>query len=315
MALLLRQDEVAGLLDLPTAIAVTERLFAEQAAGDLAPSAPRLLRLRHGTMRMVAGALQGTGRAGIRVSAGASDPPLAVLYDSESGKVLSIQAYPYSSLRIGATVGLSVRRLAPERVATVGLIGSGRNAQSLLEGVCWARPDVREIRVFSRRPEHREQFARAVQDALGRVAAPVESGQRAVEGAQIVLTATDPREPVLLGEWLGPGQCVVSIGRPNELAADVYQRADFVVVTSLAHEQDYWDRTVDQPLLDLVACGEVRWHEIGDVLAGRVQPPKAADQALTVVRESQGGVGDVALAGWVYERARALGLGREWSFG
>jgi alanine dehydrogenase len=315
MALLLRQDEVAGLLDLPTAITVTERLFQEQAAGDLAPSAPRLLRLRHGTMRTVAGALQGTGRAGARLSVSGEEPPLALLYDTESGKLLCIQAYPYSSLRIGATVGLAVQRLAPEHVHTVGLIGSGRNARSILEGVCWARPDVREVRVFSRQAEHREQFARATQSVLGRSVEPVDNGLRAVQDAQVVLTATDPREPVLLGEWLQPGQCIVSIGRPNELAADVYRRADVVVVTNLAHEQDYYDRALDQPLLDLVAHGEVRWHELGDVLAGRVPLPAATDQALVVVRESQGGVGDVALASWIYERARELGLGQEWSFG
>jgi len=274
-----------------------------------------LLRLRHGTMRMVAGALQGTGRAGARLSVSGDEPPVALLYDTESGRLLSIQAYPYSSLRIGATVALAVRRLAPEQVPTVGLIGSGRNAPSLLEGVCWARPEVREVRVFSRQGEHRERFARAMQSALDRSVVAVDSGQRAVQGAQVVLTATDPREPVVLGEWLRPGQCVVSIGRPNELAADVYRRADLVIVTNLAHEQDYYDRALDQPLRDLVARGEVRWHELGAVLAGRVPLPAAAEEALVVVRESQGGVGDVALAAWVYERARELGLGQEWSFG
>jgi ornithine cyclodeaminase/alanine dehydrogenase-like protein (mu-crystallin family) len=313
MVLLLRREEVAGLLDLPTAIAVTERLFQEQASGDLASSAPRLLRLGQGVMRMVAGGLLGARRCGARLSVSGSSDPLALIYDLDSGQPLCIQAYPFSSLRIGATVGLAVKLLAQEHVRRVGIIGSGRNAQSILEGVCWARPAVGEVRVFSRRVEHREPFARAMQGALGRSVEPVGDAHRAVENAEVVLTATDPREPVLLGDWLQPGQCIVSIGRPNELDAAVYRRADLIVVTNKVHEQDYYDRELDQPLIDLVARENVAWHELGDVVAGRVKPPQPSEETIVVVRESQGGVGDVALATWVYERARELGLGQEWT--
>ncbi len=312
MALLLGRRDVEDLVGLADAVAVTESLFRAQAAGALAPDAPHLVRLGRGVMRLVDGALLDAHRAGVRVSVGGGGggDAVALLFDTENGKLLCVQAYPFSSLRIGATVALATRLLAPERVHTIGLIGTGRNAQSVLEGVCWARPEVGAIRVYSRSEQHRRLFAGAMREALGRAVTAVDHGGAAVEGADVVLTATDPAEPVLYGDWLRVGQLVISIGRPNELAADVYGRADLVVVTHREHELNYYDRALAQPLRDLVARGDVRWIELGEVLAGRVPPPPA-DTSLVVVRESQGGVGDVALASWAYERAVERGLGRE----
>jgi ornithine cyclodeaminase/alanine dehydrogenase-like protein (mu-crystallin family) len=310
MVLVLGHRDVADLLDLPTAVAVTEALFREQAAGDVAPDPPHLLRLRPGVMRLVAGALLGSRRGGVRVSAGsASGDPTALLYDLDDGGLLCIQAYPFSSLRIAATVGLVTKLLAPGRVLTVGLIGTGRNAQSVLEGVCWARPEVERIRLYSRREEHRRQFADAMRAALGRDVTAVDAGRAVVEGAEVVLTATDPQAPVLHGDWLRPGQLVIPIGRPNELDAVAYQRADLVVVTQRHHEENYYDRDLEKPLLDLLARGELTCADFHDVVAGRVTPPPP-DTSLVVVRESQGGVGDMALANYAYTQAVALGRGQ-----
>jgi alanine dehydrogenase len=313
VVLVLGRRDVQDLLDLPTAVAVTEALLREQASGDLAPIAPRSTHLPRGVMRLVAGALLGSRRAGIRVSVGGGgDDPVALLYDTESGKLLCIQAYLYSSLRIAATVGLATRLLAPERVRTVGLIGTGRNAQSVLEGVCWARQGVEEIRVYSRREEHRRLFAGAMREELGCSIVAAASGREAVEGADVVLTATNPEQPVLYGDWLRPGQLVLSIGRPNELDAEVYRRADLVAVGLRQHELDYYDRELPKPLLDLVQRSEVTWVELADILVGRVQPIRPED-SLVVFRETQGGVGDVAFANWVYSRAVELGRGQQLS--
>ena len=197
MVLVLGCRDVESLLDLPTAVTATEALFREQAAGDLAPDPPHRIRLQRGAMRLVAGALLGSRRGGVRVSAGGGSDPVALVYDLDDGGLLCIQAYPFSSLRIGATVGLAAKLLAPARVRVVSMIGTGRNAQSVLEGVCWARPEVEQIRVYSRREEHRQRFADAMRAALGRDVTAVDSGRAVVEGAELVLAATDPQEPVL----------------------------------------------------------------------------------------------------------------------
>ena len=310
MVLVLGHHDVADLLDLPTAVAVTEALFREQASGDVAPDPPHLIRLRPGVMRLVAGALLGSRRGGVRVSAGsAAGDPTALLYDLDEGGLLCIQSYPFSSLRIAATVGLATKLLAPARVRSVGLIGTGRNAQSVLEGVCWARPDVEQIRLYSRREEHRRQFADAMRAVLGRDVTAVGEGRRVVEGADVVLTATDPQEPVLYGDWLRPGQLVIAIGRPNELDAAAYQRADLVVVTQRHHEENYYDRALEKPLLDLVARDEVACTDFSDLVVGRVTSPPP-DTSLIVVRESQGGVGDIALANYAYTQAVERGRGQ-----
>ena len=73
------------------------------------------------------------------------------------------------------------------------------------------------------------------------------------------------------------------------------------------------DKQFDQPLVRLAQQGKVSWDgvaEFGDLLAGNVLVPDAA-KSIIVFRDSQGGYGDLALAAWVYEEARARGLGQE----
>ncbi|MGE5062188.1 MAG: hypothetical protein ACM3N3_23350, partial [Betaproteobacteria bacterium] len=109
MTLLLRRSEVSTLLDLNRAMSVLEQTFREQAAGQVKPVAP--LRFMNRGMRMVVGGLQAQDKNGFRVSVTGGDS-LAMLFEISSGKLLCLMGYPFSNLRIGATVGLAIDRFA-----------------------------------------------------------------------------------------------------------------------------------------------------------------------------------------------------------
>jgi ornithine cyclodeaminase len=315
LTLLLDAAELAPLLDMKQAIAVTRTVFEAQAAGQVAPEPPIFLRLGHNHLRAVVGGVLSQNRVGFRGSVGGGDRAVAVmtLIDTETGEPIAVMGYPFGTLRTGATVGLAADVMAPPGARLLGLIGTGRNALSLLEGIQCVRR-IEEVRVYSRNGDNRRAFARRAENVLGIPCLAVDSPEACVAAAEIILTSTNSPTAALQGRWLRSQVHVSSMGRPNELDEDVYRRAERIVVSSKHHEVNYYDRELHQPLLALAAAGEIDWDavlELGDIVAA---DGRLSSAGITVFRESQGGFGDTALGAWAYDRARQLGLGREFDF-
>ncbi|MBI3061845.1 MAG: hypothetical protein HYY83_07725 [Deltaproteobacteria bacterium] len=152
MPLLLTREDVQPLLDLPEAIEVTESAFREQAEGQVAVHAPYHIGVKGDqALRVVSGALLRSRRVGVRlgpnVQLAGGDRMCALLFDAESGDLLSIMGYPFGTLRIAATIALAAKQLAREDAKKVGLFGIGRNALGLLKGRAEKEELLRERRV------------------------------------------------------------------------------------------------------------------------------------------------------------------------
>ena len=312
MALLLARSEITKLLDLRAAMQILERVYHDQAQGGIDAVAP--LRLMNRGIRLVAGRLNLQNRVGVRLSVTGSRA-LALVFEIESGKLLAIMGYPFSNLRIGATVGLAMERLVKPGIKKIGLIGSGAIAPWLLRTAVSLRP-IEEIRVFSRSAERRQKFTADMSRALNVTIKPVNRPEDAIENAEIVFVSTNSPGPALLGKWLKPGVPVIGTGRPNEFDDDVYLRAKLIVVTSQEHELGYYDKELDKPLLRLASEGQINWNEVaelGQIIAGQIHVELNAT-AIYVLRESQGGYSDVALAAWTYQEAARQKLGQSFDF-
>lgn len=309
MTLLLKRSEVSTLLDLKRAMSVLEQTFCEQAAGQVKPVAP--LRFMNRGMRLVVGGLEAQNKNGFRVSVTGGDS-LAMLFEISSGKLLCLMGYPFSNLRIAATVGLAIDRFGAPNARTAAMIGSGRLALPILEPAIVLRP-IERVLVYSPSAERRQAFAQKASDHLDLDVISVSSAEQAIDQGDLVLVSTNSPSAALLGKWLRRGVAVFGVGRPNEFDDDVYLRADLIVVTSKAHEEGYYDTKLDQPLIRLSRQGALSWHsvvEFADIIAGKISLPETS-QSKIVFRDSQGGYGDVALAAWVYEEACRRGLGQE----
>lgn len=312
MALLLARCEITKLLDLRAAMQILERVYHDQAQGGIDAVPP--LRLMNRGIRLVAGRLNLQNRVGVRLSVTGSRA-LALVFEIESGKLLAIMGYPFSNLRIGATVGLAMERLVKPGIKKIGLIGSGAIAPWLLRTAVSLRP-IEEIRVFSRSAERRQKFTADITRELNVMITPVSRPEDAIENAEIVFVSTNSPGPALLGKWLRPGVPVIGTGRPNEFDDDVYLRAKLIVVTSKEHELGYYDKELDKPLLRLASEGKINWNEVaelGQIIAGQIHV-ELNDTAIYVLRESQGGYSDVALAAWAYQEAARQKLGQSFDF-
>src|SRR5215468_2462710 len=150
MTLILRRSEISDLLDLRQAMRVLEQTFREQAEGKVQQIPP--LRFMNRGMRLVVGGLQAQNKNGLRVSVTGGES-LALLFETSSGDLLSIMGYPFSELRISATVGLAIQHLTHPGAKSIALIGSGRLAMPILEPAVEVR-SIERVLVYSRNPHN-----------------------------------------------------------------------------------------------------------------------------------------------------------------
>jgi ornithine cyclodeaminase/alanine dehydrogenase-like protein (mu-crystallin family) len=237
------------------------------------------------------------------------------LSDADTGELLAIiEASRLGQVRTGAASGVATRHMARKDAYTVGIIGSGYQAQTQLEAICRVR-EIRAARVFSRTPEHRERFASEMSVRLGIAVTAADSAEVCVRGSDIVVTVTSSSTPVLSGEWLSPGAHVNAAGANHwlrrELDDGAVRRANVVVADDVEQA-----RLECGDLIYPIERGILRWeqvHSLSDVIAGRAMG--RANEGDITLFESQGlALEDIAVGIRVYRLARERGIGRELPF-
>ncbi len=142
---------------------------------------------------------------------------LVHLYSAETGELLAILQDAYlQKMRVGATSAIAANVLARQSAHTLGLFGSGWQASSHLMSFCKIRKITR-IKVFSPNRDHRLSFVNEMGRVLNTEVIPVETPKAAVEGSDMIMTATSSNEPVFKGEWLEPGVHIGSIVNTDEM--------------------------------------------------------------------------------------------------
>lgn len=300
------ESDVRRLLPMDRAIEVLRRALVDLAAGQAQNQPRRRLVLPNGAMlHSMAGAFGpyfGTKIYSTHPRHGAHF--LFVLYRAEDGVPLALfEANYLGQIRTGAASGLATDLLAPPDAGSVALIGAGFQARSQLEAVLKVRP-ARSVRVWSRTQDRLRDFVRECSQAF---AAPIQaagSAEEAVRGAEVIVTATNSRDPVLDDGWVAPGTHVNAIGSNHpmrrELPGELVRRAALVAVDSIEQAR------IESGDL-LLAFQPADWQssrlvELQDVASGSVSRPGSPD-AITIFKSNGLGVEDVAAAGYVYESA------------
>ena len=319
MALFLSEQEVAQLLPMDECIDALERAFAHAGAGQVDNKPRSRIRMPGGFFHFMAAADGGQGVFGYKAYPSFAGPGgakmIVMLYDYQSGALLAcLEAGRLGQIRTGAASGLATRYMARDDAATVAVIGSGFQARTQLEAVCAVRP-IKRARVFSRRQERREDFAKRSAERLGIEVTPVDNAQECVEGADIVITITSARDPVALGEWLAEGAHVNAAGGNHWLRREIDEaavlRSELIVVDDLEQA-----KAECGDLLWLEARGSFRWdmaRELRDVVAGRVAG-RTSPEGVTLFESMGVALEDIAAADLVYRKAKEQGIGQELPF-
>jgi ornithine cyclodeaminase/alanine dehydrogenase-like protein (mu-crystallin family) len=312
--LLLREADVRAAVDLPSLIDAMGAAFDAYSSGRA--ELPAVIHLdvpeSRGEIHVKAGHLHGAPRYAIKVASGfyATDPPsidgMVLVFDGSTGALsaMLLDGGYLTDARTGAAGGLAARHLAPERVRTVAVIGTGAQARHQLDALACERAFER-VRVWGRDEDH----ARACVEDLRRRGLPavtIEAAptpRAAVEGAGVVVTCTASTEPLVLADWLEPGVHVTAVGSDGpskqELDVSVLERADLVVADS----REQCARLGElHHALEAGAVTLASVAELGDVAAGRA-PGRTSEDQVTVCDLTGVGVQDVAAAALVLDRA------------
>ena len=157
-----------------------------------------------------------------------------LVFDAQTGFPLAVLADNgyLTDLRTAAAGALALRLLAPERPLVAAVIGPGIQARLQLRLMRGVRA-FSEVRVWSPKESSRARYAEEMTDVLGVDVLPLSSVEDAVDGADLVVTATPSRDPLVSADMLRTGATVIALGSDGpdkrELTAGVLSAADKVV--------------------------------------------------------------------------------------
>jgi ornithine cyclodeaminase/alanine dehydrogenase-like protein (mu-crystallin family) len=345
MAILIKDEQVRGLVTIKEAIAAIRDGYRDQGERP-AYSAPRI-RMHHEDRRVSVhpGGCYRLGVSGVFVhverftfQGGAQQYTHAgkrvyVVYDTETAELKAIivgspPLFDFEPLEDSfgtetpVTSAVGTDMMARKNCKVLGLYGTGRQARRHLITMCAIRPEIEEVRVYSRSADNRATFVQRMQPHVRARLTAKTGPEEVAREADLICLATGSNVPVLKGAWLTPGQHVTSIVASNkgvfqqgsvsqprrEFDDDVIRRADRIVAT--LKDQAIMDEQAD--LFQPVSEGLTSWDRIinlGELAAGKTVG-RANDQEITLFKQNADqGVGYMALAKLIVEKAQAAGIG------
>ncbi len=257
MTLILSNDDVERLLTMPDCIEALEQAYLDMADGrgisrqrsdcitpttysedaiyglksmdGVVPS------LRVGAIRInsdiVTNPLVGNSRRRVKIPAAPNNRyvGLVLLFSTHNGEPLAI--FPdgvLQRIRVGATNGLGVKYMARENARSIGILGSGWQAETQLTAACAVR-QIETIKCFSPSVENREAFCARMTELLQIPVSPVSFAEDAIAGVDIVMCSTNSLDPIFFHGWVEPGMHLSSIKKP-EIEPDAIRAAHRVAV-------------------------------------------------------------------------------------
>jgi alanine dehydrogenase len=320
--LYLSNQDVKKVLDLGRAIEITEQALRDHSEGRVIWSTPEDLAIKpeQGWQSWVTGcALATLPVAGFRIrsikaAGGSRDPSrpaqgprrILILSDREGGEISAIMDEDWChAVRTGAAAAVACRLLARKETAIMAMLGAGDTARAAVPVMAKAFP-LREVRVTSRTPESRQNYAKEIGREYNLNIRPVDSTEEALKGADVVVSATTTSTPFVKDGWLGEGITVYSIGKHQELESDVYKIADKFIVDSWEHCKNKSD--LQRMLKEQFLSEKDLYAELPEILAGK-KPSRQSDRERIFIRAIGLVNQDIAMAEHIYRSALEKGIG------
>jgi len=324
--LILKEDEVKSLLSMEETLKVVEEAFREKGLGHVQmPPKPYLFyRQYNGDLRVMPSYLERMDTSAVKVvNVHPNNPALhglptvmavIILVDPKTGAPLAIMGGSYiTAMRTGAAGGIAAKYLARKDSKVVAMIGAGTQARTQLKALTTVYGRFEEVRVWSRTERSREAFVSETKNMYSDVIGDITSFgevKDAVAGADIVVTTTPSRKPLVMNEWVSEGTHINCIGADapgkEELDPAILKRAKIVV--------DDWEQAshsgeINVPLAKGIITEKDVFGNICEIVAG-LKAGRTSQDEITVFTSTGLAIQDAATAKLVYEKATSKGVGR-----
>jgi len=291
-------DPASGL-DISEVNDAIEEAFAEHGRGNVQMPPKLYVHFEHGDFRTMPAFIPSLDIAGVKIVNVHPENrrmglptvmALTVILDIDTGRPEALlNATELTDMRTGAAGAVAVKYLAPSNPATLGMVGSGRQAMAQFNAIS-REIDVEKVLVWSRHEKNAEDFCRNLPETDCQTAA-----LSRVCDADIVVTTTPSRTPLLKDEWIGEGTHINAIGADapgkQELDPAILARAE-VFVDDPA--QAVHSGEINVPIRDGIYHEERIKGTLGEVVIGKKK--RESRDEITVFDSTGLAIQDLAIA-------------------
>jgi alanine dehydrogenase len=320
--LLLPEEDVRKLVSMDEAISVVESAFRDKALGNIQMPPKVYLFYGSGDLRVMPCYIKTGEISSVKIVNSHPRNPekglptvmaMIVLVDPETGFPRAVMGGTWiTGIRTGAAGAVAVKYLARKNSRIMAFIGAGMQARMQFLGLTRVLQSIREMRVFDIRSEAAEAFMGFVEGhgVAGFSLISASSAREAVEGADIIVTTTPSRKPVVMSEWISEGAHFNCIGADapgkQELDPTILRRASKIVVDDI--EQAIHSGEINVPLSEGIIGASSIYGELGEIIAG-LKKGRESDNEITIFSSTGLAIQDAAVANIVYENAVKRGAG------
>jgi len=320
--LLLSREDIQRCLDMRACLGIVEQVFRAHGEGKVVMPAKLSLNLERagGWVNAMPAYVDPFDTAGLKWVGGWGGNierglpfimGTILLIEPQTGLLLSVMEGGFiTNIRTGAATGVAAKYLAKKDSAIVGLVGAGAQARMQLRALSNVF-SLEEVRIADIVPEALTRFAQEMERELGVAIKKARNNEEAVDGADIIVTATASHQILVKRAWVSRGAFVASIGSYPELDPQLILNAEKLLVDSWAQNKHRGElsRLVEEGLIN-----EENIHgEIGEVVAGKMPGREREDEIIVACLIGLGGH-DVGCAHFAYEEAEKRGLGSKFDF-
>lgn len=320
---ILTESDLRKVIDLDMdAITCIEDAFVALATKDVCmpPIACLDIPANNGEIDVKTAYVPGLDGVAVKISSGFFDNPklglpsvcgMMNVFSSKTGILQSVlldNGY-LTDVRTAAAGGVAAQHLAREDAKTVAIYGAGVQARLQLKALTLVR-DISSATIWARDIAKAETCAKQLSAELGIPVSATSDGKEAAADADIIVTTTPTKEPILMADWIKPGTHVTAMGadmeHKNEIDPALIGQADLYVSDSQAQTRILGElhHAIDAGFVDANAT----LPELGQVIAKSVAGRTSADQ-ITVCDLTGTGVQDTAIATLALHRCNAAGAG------
>jgi len=324
--LILAERDVKRLLSMEEVMEAVELAFAEQGMNrtQMPPKVYLFYQKYNGDLRAMPSYLKGLDISAVEILNVHEDNrskfklptamAMVVMIEPKNGLPIAIIGGTcIAGMRTGAAGGVAAKHLARKDSRVVGLVGAGAQAKTQLMALLSLYGSLEEVKVWSRTKQTREDFLDQAKKQYGKQIgrlASVERAEDAVRGADIVVTITPSKAPILLDDWIKSGMHINCIGADapgkQELDSATLKRAKVVV--------DDWEQASHSGEISFsLSQGTLKrediWAELGQIVAGLKQG-RTSNEEITVFVSTGLAIQAAVTANIAYKKAMAHGLGQ-----
>ena len=236
-----------------------------------------------------------------------------ILVDPRTGAPEAIMGGTWiTALRTGAAGAIAAKYLANPNPKTIGIVGAGTQARTQLMGLQLVFKTVEEVRVWDLNEKAAIKYAEEMRIKYNQASiCSVKNIAKAVQGADIIVTATPSRKPLVSAEWVDEGTHINCIGAD----APGKQELDPAILVKSKIVVDDWSQSchggeINVPLAKGIITKKDVWGDICEIVAGLKQGRTSPDE-ITVFTSTGLAIQDAAAAKVAYRKALKQKIGEQ----